>query len=81
MRSELSLGNDSSVESCTAGRLFKIFSSPTVKILLDLVTETMMKVGQCSALHEVLLAILQSRYEPGGTFSSLKAYYKQKPII
>lgn len=54
--SELSSINNSSPESGNVGRLWKMYSSHYVKVLPDLVTETVVQVGQLYASHEVVLA-------------------------
>lgn len=68
-------------ESGNVKRLFKMLTSHTVKISQDLFTETLVKVGQLNALHEVILAVTQSGYVPGGIVPNLKDYDEQKNTI
>lgn len=56
IRSELSLGNNLSPESGSVRRIFEIFSSHAVRVLLDLVIETLVQLGQPYASYEVVVA-------------------------
>lgn len=81
IRSELSLGNNPSLNSGTVRWLFKMFSNFAVKVLLELVTGKIVQVGQRYASHEAVLAVSRSSYVPGRIVSSLKDYCKQRIVI
>lgn len=59
----------------------KTFSSLAVKVLQDLITETMVQVGQCNASHEAVLALHRRGFVSGEVIPSLKDYDKHKYII
>lgn len=52
--------------------------SHAIKVSLDLVAKTMVKVGQPYAFHTVVLAVSRSNYVPGRIVSCLRGFYKQK---
>lgn len=58
-----------------------MFFSHAVKILLDLVTKTMVQVDQLHASHEVVLSVSQIGYVPDAIIPSLKDYDEQRNII
>lgn len=55
--------------------------SHAVKVVLDLVTETKVQVGQRFASHEVALAVSWSVYVPGATVPNMKDYDERQNII
>lgn len=57
LRSELSLQNNWRPDCGTVIQLYRIFSGHAVKFLLDLVTETLVRLGQPSAFHEAKVAV------------------------
>lgn len=65
----------------TVQQFFKTFSSCAVKVLPDLVVETMVQVGQRYISREALLAVPRSTYVPDEILSSLKAYDKQRNVL
>lgn len=58
-----------------------MFSVHAVKILLDVVTEVVVLLGQSYTSHEVELAVLQSGSEAGVFVPSLKENNKQRKVI
>lgn len=72
IRSELSLRSNLKLDNGAVGRLFKIFSSHSVKVLLKLVSKTTVQVVQRHASHDVVLAVSQSGHVCVGIVSSLK---------
>lgn len=79
--SELSSENNPNSESANIKLLFNIFSSPAFKVLLDLLHETVVQVGQLYAPPQVALAVFQSDYVPNGIVPSLRYCYEQINII
>lgn len=72
LRFDLSLEKNSCLDSGTVKRHFKLFSGHTVKVLVYLVTETMVQVSRQSVSHEAVHAVSHSGYLPGGIVPSLK---------
>lgn len=66
------LGNSSSPENENLGRIFKMFSSHMVRVLLDLITVTVVQVGRTYASQEDVLAVAWGGYVPGETFPSFE---------
>lgn len=58
-----------------------MFYSHAVRVLLDMVTETLVQVGQSYTLHEVVRAVFWSTYAPGEIVLPLKDYVEQRNII
>lgn len=81
IRSGPLLRNNPSPESDYVERYLKIFSRHAIMILLDLVTQTVLKVGQSYASHEVVLTVRQSGCVPDGIVSSLEKYDEQTNTI
>lgn len=55
--SMLTLRSNPGLDSDTVGRLFKMLLSYAVMVLLGLVAEMKVPVGQCYASHEIVLAV------------------------
>lgn len=72
--SELSLTNNSNSNSDHVELLLKSMSSHAFKVLLELVTETLVQVDQPGALHELVLVVSRSGYGSGGIVPDLKDY-------
>lgn len=72
--------NNLSQESGNVGRLLKPFSDLAVNLLLNLLAEIVVQVGQPYASHEVLIAVAQRCYVFIGTILKLVNYIEQKVI-
>lgn len=68
-------------ESGNRGRLLKTFSRFAVKVLLNLVTVTVVKVGQLNASHEIVFDVSRSGYVSRGTVPIWKDYDKLRNIV
>lgn len=71
IRPELSLRSYSSQKGENVARLLKMFSTNTVKVLKDLVTEREVQLGHPYASYDIVVAVARRGYAPDGIVPSL----------